>query len=147
MIVNGECKKSYRLIKRHVEASMKKMNYVIKGVTIIDNTNVFHSADQSNLILCPTYSYKHPENYGALISQEVFNANMQAINATMQRYIEGYKPTEKFWRFQKQAAISYIRDINNIIPPKDPMYGILATFLRSHPGMFAAGTLRRYVSI
>jgi hypothetical protein len=151
-----EFSKSLQFISRPLMSSLKKNHPdifqhgkvdVLKSVTIIDNTNVYHPSDQPQLVMCPTYSYKYPENIASQISYDQFKANEQLIHDFMSRCIPDYRPSSDFWTFQKRMAQHFINMINSNTRggENDSFFTILLSFMKMHPKHYHAKYINRYI--
>lgn len=83
---NGEYKKSLDTIlpkiTRQLSKKYGKLNRTsLKDrVFIIDNSkSVYDEKDQQQLLVCPTYDYKMPENFPAHVNLEIFNKHKTDI--------------------------------------------------------------------
>lgn len=86
------------------------------NILIIDNRHVYSSKNDARLILlCPTYSYKIPENILAIIKPELFTSHSKMINEIMLKYNMIQKPVYNYLKFQKVFYERYIEDISNTI--------------------------------
>jgi len=113
---NNQFMKSISFIQKGLTRSLIRKHIptmdLYKRVTIIDNTNVWHNADQVNLVVCPSYSYRHPENIACQISHELFQKHLSTINDVMIKYIPEYNsPTYDYWSFQRRVSIFYVNSI------------------------------------
>ena len=115
-LLNNQFIKSIKFIAKHLGKSLKKKHVVdldfSKHITIIDNTHVYNQSDQPNLVICPSYSYRHPENIASQISYEQFANHTTSINDLMIKYIPEYNAhTNDYWSFQKKTSIYYVNSI------------------------------------
>jgi len=148
---NGSFKKNTRnilpIIMKSLKVPKKTLSHQVPRMTIIDNLNVYHAIDQSNLVICPSYNMMHPENIGAYISPHQFKENQSAINATLHKYIDNYHPTSDYWTFQKRMSVFYVHTINDMSKhhQSDSFYPVLTTFMKSHPKHKFAKYINRHL--
>lgn len=109
-----EYKKSLSLIRPSIIKFLKKKYRVSftkqdlqKNIMIIDNTNVYHSNDQKNLLLCPTYNYRVPENVITYIKEEQYKKHYMLINNTLNRYLP-LSQSSSYITFQKDFYKYYL---------------------------------------
>ncbi len=116
-------------------------------MTIIDNLNTYHAMDQPNLVVCPSYNYLYPENIAAAISQKQFQDNASAVNSILEKYIPNYHSTNDYWTFQKRMSVAYLLFISemNKQSGSDNFWGVLTTFLKTHPKHRYAKYINRHV--
>lgn len=151
--VSGAFRKNTQVLAPAINRSLKS-----KGIrtplqslkmTIIDNLNTYHALDQNNLVVCPSYDFKYPENIGANISYDQFRDNMRVINSTMEKYVQNYQITNDYWLFQKRSTVNfllYIADMNRgESPDKDGFFSTLTTFMKSHPKHIFAKYINKHV--
>jgi histidinol phosphatase-like enzyme len=116
---NGsEYKKNLTSIKTRIVKSLKKkyptltMNDLTNRTLMIDNNNVFHPNDQGNLVICPSYSYRYPENIPGQIKCQLFEKNHRSICSVINRYIINLPLTSNFLKFQKHFYQNYVDEIS-----------------------------------
>ena len=114
-----EYKKSSSFIKKQLTKCLKKrynaQSISIQSMMIIDNNNVYGTADQKHLLLCPSYNYRVPENIAANLKQSCYEENFQKVHNTLRKYIQGtLTPTRDFILFQKDFYTYYLYFINAI---------------------------------
>jgi hypothetical protein len=109
-----EYKKSLSLIRPSIIKFLKKKYHVSftkhdlqKSIMIVDNTNVYHSNDQKNLLLCPTYNYRVPENVITHIKEEQYKKHYMLINNTLNRYLP-LSHSSSYVTFQKDFYRYYL---------------------------------------
>lgn len=109
-----EYKKSVSLIRPSIIKFLKKKYHISftkhdlqKNIMIIDNTNVYHSNDQTNLLLCPTYNYRVPENVIKYIKEEQYKKHYMLINNTLNRYLP-LSHSSNYITFQKDFYKYYL---------------------------------------
>lgn len=114
-------KKSLRFIGPTLTRSLKKkygimfsQNDLSSNILIIDNNNVYHSFDQRQLIVCPSYNYRVPENIVCHIKTKMFKAHHVIITSILKRYIP-IGQTHDFNAFQKQFYTYYIAFLEQVI--------------------------------
>jgi NLI interacting factor-like phosphatase len=103
-------------------------------ITLIDNTNVYSPHDQDNLVVCPTYTYRYPENLASQISFAQFKNNTNIVNEVLLKYIPGYHATSDFWTLQKRLSVFYVHSITamkHVV--KDTFWDDLMYFIKAHP--------------
>jgi len=135
---NGSYKKNTRALKA-IKADK---------VTIIDNLNTYHAADQADLVVCPAYNFLYPENIGANISYIQFKENAKVINEVMEKYIPNYHATNDYWTFQKRSSIAYLHaigDMNQKKDSQDNFFTGLTLFMKSNPKHKYAKYINRYL--
>lgn len=109
-----EYKKSLSLIRPSIIKFLKRKYHVSftkhdlqKNIMIIDNSNVYHSNDQQNLLLCPTYNYRVPENVLTFIKEDQYKKHHMLINNTLNRYLS-LSHTSNYITFQKDFYKYYL---------------------------------------
>lgn len=114
-------KKSLRFIGPTLTRSLKKKYGVTfsqkdlsSNILIIDNNNVYHSFDQRQLIVCPSYNYRVAENIVCHIKSKMFKAHNVLITSILKKYIPIGQPHD-FNTFQKQFYIYYIAFLEQVI--------------------------------
>ncbi len=155
--INNQYLKSTRYIQRGLIRSLRNKDISIpeiqKHITIIDNTNVWHSSDQQNLVVCPSYSYSHPENIACQISQDQFDNYVSLINSIMMKYIPDYNvPTQDYWSFQRRVSIFYINSIGIMKQTaaqvkQDRFFYQLMKILQGHPKHVFAKYIKRSLRV
>jgi hypothetical protein len=85
-----------------------------KNMLIIDNNNVYHLHDQRNLLICPTYNYRVPENVAGNIKQELFKANSGVINNILRKYVP-ISNTHDYISFQKEFYSYYLQYLTLVL--------------------------------
>lgn len=116
--------KDYRkglcIVRKSIIASLKKkygITYdkkdIMNNVLLIDNNNVYQGTDSKNLLLCPSYNYKIPENIPGYISQDVFLRGARVIHSIIKRYIP-YDYTEDYLTFQRNFYTLYLQHLQTV---------------------------------
>jgi len=156
-LLNNQFIKSLKFISKPLERSLKKKGIshldLSKHVTIIDNTHVYNPSDQSNLVICPSYSYRHPENIASQISYDQFSQHIVPINDLMIKYIPEYNaPTTDFWSFQKRTSIYYVNSITLMkqsmqTTKQDKFFFYLMRLVREHPRNVFAKYINRNLKL
>lgn len=114
-----EYKKSLSLIRPSIIKFLKKKYHISftkqdlqKSIMIIDNTNVYHSNDQKNLLLCSTYNYRVPENILTYIKEEQYKKHYIIINNTLKKYLP-LSHSFNYITFQKEFYKYYLSFLEN----------------------------------
>jgi len=154
-LLNSQFIKSIKFISKSLQRSLKKKNVIyqdiLKHITIIDNTHVYNPSDQNNLVICPSYSYRHPENIASQISLEQFSKHNHDINAIIMKYVPEYNTvTTDYWSFQKRTSIYYANSITlmkQTIPliKQDRFFYSLIKLFRENPKYMYAKYINRNI--
>lgn len=112
-----EYRKSTQYIKQGVLKCLRKKHnnkqHVVSSLLIIDNNNVYSTADHRNLLLCPSYNLRIPENICANISQKCFEENHNVILSSAKKYLPiNLSMTRDYYQFQKEFYTYYIQYID-----------------------------------
>lgn len=114
-----EYKKGISLIRPTLLKALKKKYSVSftkqdlsQNILIIDNNNVYHSADHKHLLLCPTYNYRVPENVVSYIKQDIYKSHYQIIFQVLKKYIPFLTLTSDYFLFQKAFYTYYVSFID-----------------------------------
>lgn len=146
---NGNFKKSVRTLLPIITKNLRGKGQILnqQRLTIIDNLNVYHAGDQANLVICPSYEVIYPENIGAYISYQQFKDNQTHINRVLEKYIPSYHATSDYWTFQKRMSVYYLQTIADMpkLEPQDSFFGVLTTFLKTHPKHKFAKYINRHI--
>jgi hypothetical protein len=118
VLQDREYKKGISFIQPSISKCLKKKYGVTFGkkelserILIIDNNNVYQSADVKNILVCPTYNYKVPENTLAPIRLDTFRRTHSIINSVLRKYIP-ISGTTDFNQFQREFYIYYVNFIS-----------------------------------
>lgn len=114
VLQDREYKKSIKYIKPTIAKCLKKKYGVAFGkaeltnnILVIDNNNVYSSNDAKNLIICPTYNYRIPENVVANIKLDTFKQHALMITTVMRRHIP-LSNTTNYNHFQRDFYTYYL---------------------------------------
>lgn len=114
-----EYKKGLYFVKASILKTLKKkygVTFTGKDLSsnflIVDNNNVYPTADHKHLIVCPTYGYKIPENVVANIRFDTFKKYHGIINGVLRKYIQ-LSGTSDFHQFQKEFYTYYLNMLNS----------------------------------
>lgn len=112
-----EYRKSTQYIKQGVMKCLRKKTnnkqHVVNSMLIIDNNNVYSSTDHKNLLICPSYNLRIPENICSNISQKCFEENYNVILSSTKKYLPiSLSSTRDYYQFQKEFYTYYIQYID-----------------------------------
>lgn len=109
-----EYKKGLGFIRVHILKTLKKKYGVpftyrdlSTNMLIIDNNNVYPNSDFKNLILCPTYSFRIPENVPVNIKQDMYVKYHTIINGVLRKYLV-LSGSSDYIQFQKEFYTHYM---------------------------------------
>jgi hypothetical protein len=133
MYINGELKKSISRIKGKIQNSLKKKYETVNlndRILMIDNSRVFQVND-TNIVYCPTYKFKYPENIPNIISRNIYEKYFKVIYENISKYSLTIPFTSSYLKFQKYYYQNYIREIFNMNKSDDKFWLILKEILIS----------------
>lgn len=116
---NLELKKCLLHIGKKLSGSLKKkygkidINYLYKNTLVIDNYRVYKDNYSGQLLLCPTYSYKCPENIPGMIKQYIYVKYYMIIHVILSKYIN-YDLNSNYFYFQNIFYKFYLDFLNSI---------------------------------
>jgi hypothetical protein len=84
------------------------------NILIIDNNNVYQSQEHKNLIVCPSYNYRVPENIACNIKVNTFKGHNTLITSILRKYIQ-INPTHDFNTFQRDFYLAYVTFLEQVI--------------------------------
>jgi hypothetical protein len=134
MYINGEIRKSISRIKGKIYNSLKKKyeNLQIGNLTdkimMIDNSHVFQPND-TNIVFCPTYTFKYPENIPNIITRNIYEKYFKVIYENINKYRLSIPFTSSYLKFQKYYYQTYIRELFNMSKTEDKFWLILKDIL------------------
>jgi hypothetical protein len=139
-LINGDYKKSIASVTPAIIKTLKKKYNNITPASLknmimaIDNNNVYERVDYQNLLLCPTYRYKIPENIPALISKDIFAAHNAPIMSVLSSYYPNIKHTNNYFRFQRQIYINYVSMLTDMLKEResannDKLFSLVNSFI------------------
>lgn len=136
LYINNEFKKSISKIKNRIFNTLKKkpelhlldLKDLKDRIIMIDNSKVFLEHDY-NIVYCPTYSFKYPENILLIIKRSIFEKYTNDIFNVIGKYVSGIPNTTSYLKFQKYYYSNYINDLNNIKKPEDKFWIYLRNLL------------------
>ena len=124
--VDGEWIKSIKTVAPAISRTLNKKykvkirpKEVISHTIAIDNNQVYSKHDVDKVIVCPTYRYTCPENIASVISKKTFEAYSIAIHQTMNVYMNNYKPSKNFLRFERQFYQMYVHALTNTLSMRE----------------------------
>ena len=130
MYINGEYRKSLARIKGRIFKTLKRKysdyqpSLMKDHIVMIDNSKVFQPNDE-NIIYCPTYTFKYPENLPAIISREIYEKYYKIIN----KYTSHIPLTSNYLKFQKYYYQNYINDLIKMKTTDDRFWILLKDIL------------------
>jgi len=114
VLQDREYKKSIKYIKPAIAKCLKKKygvsfgkNELASNILLIDNNNVYSNSDAKNLLVCPTYNYRIPENVVANIKLDIFKQHAMVITAVLRRHIP-LSQTTNYNHFQRDFYTYYL---------------------------------------
>lgn len=109
-----EYKKGLGFVRSHILRALKKKYGVLftskdltSNMLIVDNNNVYARADYKHLVLCPTYSFRVPENVVANINIDMFKKYHSVVNSILKKYIH-LSGTSDYHQFEKEFYSYYV---------------------------------------
>jgi hypothetical protein len=150
--INKEYKKSIKHIKGRIFNVLKKkydypfhLEDMADKIMMIDNNNIFPQSEQGNLIVCPTYSFKYPENIPIKITKKIYEANERSLSPIMNRYLN-IPIGSSYLKFQRAFYRYYINEISSMSSSHDSFWLHLTDVLiKKDIKVFNIGSLK-YVS-
>jgi hypothetical protein len=134
LYINNEYKKSISKIKNRIFNTLKKrypelqLSDLKDRMMMIDNSRVFLEHDY-NIVYCPTYSFKYPENILLTIKRNIFEKYTVDIFNVISKYVSGIPITNSYLKFQKYYYSNYINDLSNMKKPEDKFWIYLRNLL------------------
>jgi hypothetical protein len=117
---NRQYKKSLQFIYPSLIKALKKKYGILlskkdlsSNTLIIDNNTVYQQ-DHKQVIICPTYNYRVPENIPCNISHKVYNLHHQVINSVLKKYIN-INASNDYLAFEKEFYMYYIAFLGMIM--------------------------------
>lgn len=84
------------------------------NILIIDNNNVYQTQEHKNLIVCPSYNYRVPENIACNIKVNIFKSHHTLITSILKKYIH-VNPTHDYNMFQRDFYLVYVAFLEQVI--------------------------------
>ena len=134
--INHEYIKNLTKIKARILKSLKKkypsltLQDMNNRLLMIDNNRVFHDNDLDKVLICPSYTFRYPENIPIKIKPDIFEKHSKHIGLILERYIENFPSTSNYLKFQRYFYKHYLSDLfNNKDSDKDVFWTNLGTLI------------------
>ncbi len=140
-LINGDYKKSLTKILPKITSTLYKkygkldQKTIKERLLIIDNNgSVYDDNDKKNLLVCPTYDYKLPENIPTYITDNIYKTYYQQIIKILSKNIPQLSFTPSYTTFQIEFYKFYIMFLqgyqkNNELFIKDSYFTYLANVI------------------
>ena len=128
--INYEYIKNISKIKPRILKTLKKkypdltLSHLKDRIMMIDNNQVFTEKDRDKVIICPTYSFRYPENIPSKIKNDTYEKFSKPIYNAIERYIKDFPFTSKYLRFERFFYQNYIQDLTRIKDAKEDKFWI-----------------------